>query len=239
MIINRFKAVIFDLDDTLFDHRHSVRTALSAMQKKYDCFRQISLDEFERLHIKLLNEIHVERILTGELTLDEGRAMRFEQAFKILKVNPTPEMKYEAADYYRKNYLQSTRLKPGAYELLEEVKKTYKTGIVTNNLVEEQNRKLAECGIENLIDIMVTSEEAGVTKPNPEIFNIVLDKLNCSSGEAVMIGDAWEADIIGAHNLGMKCIWINTYEEIRETNGIAVEIATMEDKERILSLINE
>lgn len=237
--ISKIKAVIFDMDDTLFDHRHSVRSALSAMQSKYDCFAKIPLDEFEKLHIKLLEEIHVERILTGELTLDEGRAMRFEKAFEILGIKPTGNMRFEAADYYRQNYLLSTRLKPGAYELLEEVKKHYKTGILTNNLIEEQNRKLVECNFGHLIDVMVTSEEAGVTKPNPEIFHIILNRLNCTPSEAVMIGDSWESDILGAYNIGMKCIWINTYEVVRETNGIAVEIASMEEKEKIFSIINQ
>jgi HAD superfamily hydrolase (TIGR01549 family) len=216
MTINRIKAVIFDLDDTLFDHRHSVRTALAAMQKKYDCFGGISLNDFEKLHIKLLNEIHLNKILTGEITLDEGRAMRFEQAFRILDVDPTPELRHEAADFYRKNYLLSTRLKPGARDVLLEIKKNYKTGIITNNIIDEQNRKLQECKIEHLIDVMVTSEEVKITKPDPVIFKTVLDRLGCSPQEAVMIGDSWESDIIGAYNLGIKCIWVNTYEEKRD-----------------------
>jgi HAD superfamily hydrolase (TIGR01549 family) len=237
MTISRIKAVIFDLDDTLFDHRHSVRTALAAMQNKYDCFGGISLNDFEKLHIKLLNEIHLSKILTGEISLDEGRAMRFEQAFRVLNVDPTTELRQEAADFYRQNYLISTRLKPGALKVLEEIKKKYKTGIVTNNLIEEQNRKLQECKIEHLIDVMVTSEEVKITKPDPVIFNTVLGRLGSTPQEAVMIGDSWESDIMGAYNIGMKCIWVNTYEEIRDTNGIAVEIPSMEDKERILGLI--
>ena len=207
------------------------------MQDKYECFSKITLDEFEKLHIKLLNEIHLSRILTGEISLDEGRAMRFGQAFITLNVEPTYEMRHEAAAFYREKYLTSTGLKPGALDILEEVKKHYKTGIVTNNLIEEQNRKLKECEIEHLIDVMVTSDEVKVTKPDPLIFNTVLERLNCSPGEAVMIGDSWESDIIGAYNLGMKCIWVNTYEEIRQTDGIAIEIQSMEDRDRIIDLI--
>ncbi len=237
MTISSTKAVIFDLDDTLFDHRYSVRTALAAMQKRYDCFAKVSLDEFEKLHIKLLNEIHIDRILTGDLSIEEGRALRFELAFKYFDVEPTDEMKIEAPAFQREKYLASNRLKPGAYELLEEVKKYYKTGIVTNNLIDEQNRKLKDLGIEHLIDVMLTSEEAGITKPNPEIFYMILNRLECKPSEAVMIGDSWESDIVGAYNIGMKCIWLNTYEEKIETSGLAEEISTLEDKEYIFSLI--
>ncbi|HEY3252191.1 MAG TPA: HAD family hydrolase [Ignavibacteria bacterium] len=232
------KAVLFDLDDTLFDHRHSMRTGLAVLQKKYDCFSELTLDEFEQQHIRLMNEIHLSKILRGEITLEEGRALRFKRAFTLFGINAPDEIANDAADFYRKTYSSVTRLKPGAEALLKEIKKQYKTGIVTNNLIEEQTRKLKECEIEHLVDVMVTSEEAGVVKPDPLIFNMALERLDCSVSDVIMIGDSWEVDIMGAHKLGMRCIWVNTYNEYRICDGVAVEISSLEDTAKILNLIN-
>jgi len=231
------KAVLFDLDDTLFDHRYSMRTGLAALQKKYELFSALTLDEFEHQHIRLMNEIHLSRILNGELTLEEGRTLRFKRAFNIFGIDAPDELANDAAGFYRETYLSVTRLKPGAEALLKEIKKQYKTGIVTNNLIDEQRRKLKECNIDKYIDVMVTSEDVGATKPDALIFNTALKRLDCSPGETIMIGDSWEVDIMGAHRLGMKCIWVNTYNENRICEGVAVEINSLEDTEKVLNLI--
>ena len=116
------KAILFDLDDTLFDHRHSMQTGLAALQKIYPCFAKDKLDEFERVHIKLMNDIHLNRILTGEITLDEGRAIRFQRAFNHYGVDADMNLAYEAASHYRDNYTDVNRLVPGAYDLLTDLK---------------------------------------------------------------------------------------------------------------------
>ena len=53
------------------------------------------------------------------------------------------------------------------------------------------------------------SEEAGVSKPDPRIFRIALERLGCAAGEAVMVGDSWSADIVGARAAGIRAIWFN------------------------------
>jgi HAD superfamily hydrolase (TIGR01509 family) len=94
---------------------------------------------------------------------------------------------------------------------LKSLKSQAHIGIVTNNFLEEQRAKLDVCGLTPFVDIMVTSEECGYTKPAPEIFHITLDHLRCSAHEAVMIGDSWDVDIIGARNAGIRPIWFNRF----------------------------
>ncbi|HWF44110.1 MAG TPA: hypothetical protein VG537_05680, partial [Candidatus Kapabacteria bacterium] len=61
------KTVLFDLDDTLFDHRHSSRTALGLFKIRFaKQLEQVSLDELERANLEILNEIHV-HVLDGSL----------------------------------------------------------------------------------------------------------------------------------------------------------------------------
>lgn len=232
------KAVLFDLDDTLFDHRHSMRTGLILLQQKYECFAAVSLDEFEKEHIRIMNEVHLNGILKGLMTLDEGRALRFKKAFEFYGVTADEALAYKAAADYRDAYISVNRMVSGAKRLLEETAAKYKIGIITNNLVDEQLRKLTECGIEHLAAVMITSEETGVTKPHPDIFNALLNRLDASADQSVMIGDYWNSDIIGAHKLGIKCIWINAYNEICPDPQMAVEVTSLEDTGRILNIIS-
>ena len=214
-------------------------TGLIVLQKEFECFAGLALDEFEKEHIRLMNEIHIDMILQGLMSLEEARVLRFKKAFEFYGVASADELSYRAAEIYRNSYVTVNRLVPGAMELITHLKKDYKIGIVTNNLTEEQLRKIRFLKIDHLIDVMVTSEDAGFTKPNPAIFNMLLEKLNVMPEEAIMIGDHWRVDIEGASRLGIKCIWINVYGEDCPDKHLAVEVDSIFDTQRIISIIDE
>ena len=97
----------------------------------------------------------------------------------------------------------------GAAELLAAVKERSQVGIVSNNLLEEQQGKLRQCGLDRFVDELVVSEEARVSKPDPRIFQIALERLGRRASEVVMVGDSWAADVIGARGAGIRAIWFN------------------------------
>lgn len=233
----KLKAVLFDLDDTLFDHRGSMLAGLTAVQNKYECYAGTPITDFELTHKDIMNDVHLNRILSGELTLDEGRALRFKKLFGHFDVDADDALAYEAAAIYRQNYVTLNCLVKGAVELLTELKPKYKIGIITNNLIDEQIRKLNACGIGHLIDCMITSEEVKATKPHPDIFNALLNRLDVSASEAVMIGDYWKHDILGAHALGIKSIWINVYNEPHLDPSIAPMITSLTDTKGVVKFI--
>jgi putative hydrolase of the HAD superfamily len=68
---------------------------------------------------------------------------------------------------------------------------------------------MQHCGLAPYIDALVVSEEAGISKPDPAIFEIALTRLAAAPHEAVMIGDSWAADVEGAHAAGIHAIWFN------------------------------
>ena len=57
------KVVLFDLDDTLFDHRYSSRSGLLAVQERYSCFQQATIDELEHARRKSRPMSHLKRYL--------------------------------------------------------------------------------------------------------------------------------------------------------------------------------
>jgi HAD superfamily hydrolase (TIGR01549 family) len=212
--MNTLKTVLFDLDDTLFDHRHSSRTALALFKKRFaKQLEHVSLEELERANLEILNQVHV-HVLAGSLDIDAARIKRFETLFGRYTLKLSPQELQECSVAYREAYQSARRPAFGAIETLQSLRaQNIKIGIVSNNLIEEQIDKLQCCGLTSLIDSMTVSEEAGFAKPDARIFQIALKRLQSLPHETIMIGDSWENDILGARAIGMAAIWYNCYGE--------------------------
>ncbi len=116
----------------------------------------------------------------------------------------------ELVDRRTEAYLRHRRAVPGAPALLRDLHAAGKTiGVVTNNLVAEQEAKLRAIGLEDLVYHLVCSEEVGVTKPDPRIFRTALQRAAASPRGSVMVGDSWEYDVVGATRVGMRSVWFH------------------------------
>lgn len=230
------RAVLFDLDDTLFDHQYSSRSALRALQQAFPGFRQASLADLEVAHARLLEKYH-QRVIRGRMSIKASREERFREMLKIYGESVTPANAELAATTYSRVYLESRRAVPGAIPLLESLKPNVKTAIVTNHLVAEQIEKLQACNLANLLDELIISEEVGATKPNPTIFKVALQRLGYEPREVVMIGDTWATDIVGATNVGISTFWLNRYNLPCPDPNIATEIHALEPLEPLLEQI--
>lgn len=85
--------------------------------------------------------------------------------------------------------------------------KGYKIGVIANQSAGTEKR-LENWGLLKYIDIVLSSEEEGISKPDPEIFMRALKRSGCMPCEAAMIGDRLDNDIYPAKKLGMKTIWV-------------------------------
>lgn len=105
---------------------------------------------------------------------------------------------------------QHFELFPGARELLERLRADgYRLGLLTNGPPDLQRAKIRATGIEDAFDTVTISGEAGVGKPNPEVFGIVLAGLGVEGAEAVMVGDNPKRDIAGGQAVGMRAIRVD------------------------------
>jgi putative hydrolase of the HAD superfamily len=205
---SKVRGVLFDLDDTLFDHRRSARAALTAVHTAFAS--EADFAEFERRHAHYLEEMHLE-VLAGRATLEDARRERFRRVFAALGVTLDPADVYRAAETYRLGYSSARRAIEGAVDLLADLRSSVAIAIVTNNLLGEQQDKLRVCGLTQYVDTLVASEDVGTSKPDPEIFRIALERLGVRADEAVMVGDSWANDIEGARAAGIRAVWFNRY----------------------------
>jgi HAD superfamily hydrolase (TIGR01549 family) len=200
--------VLLDLDDTLFDHELSARQALRHVHDASAAFAEWPFDAFEAAHAAVLEELHLD-VLAGRRTVDQAREERFRRLLAEAGASAGEGVVQRTAVSYRQAYQAARRPVSGAVELLAAIKPRARIGIVSNNILEEQQGKIALCGFESYIDVLAVSEAVGAAKPDPAIFEYALRELSVPASEAVMIGDSWIADIAGALAAGIRPIWFN------------------------------
>lgn len=221
------KAVLFDLDDTLFDHRYAARCVLEDWQARHACLQAYSLQFLEQEDFRLLGEKHT-LVMAGTLHPDESRLQRIQSLFACCGEEISREYAQELALERQSIYRNSRRAVPGAIPLLETLKGYARIGIVTNNFTEEQRDKMNDCGMAGLVDVLVTSEEVQQSKPAPRIFHVALERLGASASEAVMVGDSWQVDVIGARNAGIRPVWFNRDGLPKPDDHDVLEISSLE-----------
>jgi putative hydrolase of the HAD superfamily len=195
-------------------------------------------DALERAHATFLEQLHKD-VMLGRLPIDDARRERFRRLYGAAGVEASAELVHEAAVAYREAYMAARRAMDGAVALLPLVKARAKVGIVSNNLLEEQQEKLRQCGLDRFVDVLVVSEDVGISKPDPRIFHIALERLGCPAAEAVMVGDSWSADVAGARAAGIRAVWFNRHgaaapepgvDEIRALEPVADVMRTIFDR---------
>ena len=231
------RGVLFDMDDTLFDHHRATNHAIAALHAVEPLFQVWPPDELRRRHSEMLEVIHQD-VVSGRLQIDEARRERFR---RLLRQANAADADLERAGPLARRYRQEYELGwcavDGTGELLGALRtRGVRVGIVTNNIRAEQLLKLDRCGLTDFIDVLVTSEDAGIAKPDPAIFERALAALELEAAETVMVGDVWDTDIAGALRAGVRPVWFNwrrlpprdqPVDEIASFTPVEVALATI------------
>ncbi|HHL41456.1 MAG TPA: HAD family hydrolase, partial [Candidatus Bathyarchaeota archaeon] len=114
-----------------------------------------------------------------------------------------------------------TSFYPCIEELLKGLDAKYKVAMVSNTMSDQPRMLLEEANLDQYFDLLICSRDLAVRKPNPEIFRIVLDRIDAKPSETVHVGDSVEADMYGARNAGITGIWIKTPNQ-PPWNGYAI-----------------
>ncbi len=204
------RAILFDLDDTLFDHTHASQVAMRALHAEHAT--HVDYTAFAAEHAQLLEHYH-QGFLQGEYSLDEARAARMTALFSAFDLPVDKDKAWQVSMAYRDLHQSNRQLVHGAGDLLEKLYCNYSLAIVTNNSSAEQRAKLKHLGIAGHFKALAISEEIGTTKPDARIYYAALDQLGCEPHEAVMVGDNLHADVRGAHEAGIAAVWFNRFDK--------------------------
>lgn len=204
------RAVLLDLDDTLFDHALTCREAIRRLRVRTAFLRRRPLDELWQEYLALLDGPLAAR-LRGEQRADELRQQRWRLLAASCGEKLSAADVAELSRTYRDLYQSVRRPVHGAVELVERLHRVARIAIVTNNELAEQEAKLRFLGLGASVDALVVSGEVGLSKPDPGIFAEALRRVACLPEQAVMVGDSWANDVLGARAAGIRAIWFNRF----------------------------
>ena len=233
---NSLQLVLFDLDDTLFDHQHSRRCGLLTLQKLYAPLAQIPIADLVAEHEYQLTASY-DSVLDGAMSLQANRLERFRRLFVSFGVTMSPPEVEQAMQRYRRAYEDHRQAVPGVIPFLMYLKSRLLVGVVTNGLTAIQQEKIRACNLEDCVDFLLTSEEAGMKKPDRRIFLRALDIAKVRHENTVFIGDSWTSDVLGAYRAGIRSIWLNRLPEPCPDPSLTTELMAFEPLDRVLEAL--
>ena len=215
------KGVIFDIDGTLYSYADNDKIATKFLCEFAEKNFGIDAENF----LKAYGEGR--RIVKERLT-DGGsrhsRVLFLQTTLELLGKNPFRYIK-EMYEIYWDNFLNGMQPFDGAVEFIRKLKDNgIKTAICTDMTAQIQYRKINRLGLCEYMDFMVSSEETGLEKPSPVMFNLALKKLGVKADEAAYFGDSLERDIEGAANVGIKPFWYIANKNVGNVSVDCVKI---------------
>jgi HAD superfamily hydrolase (TIGR01549 family) len=183
-----FEYYFFDLDDTLYEYTKIHNDIICILCEKYN-----------------LNYDYCKHIInnTANLNFKHNKLFYFNYELTPIQLN-------NIYNEYNEYILNNIKLYDGVFDLIKYIKTIgKKVGIITNNSLEIQLKKLQKLDILDYIDNIVTSDEAQYEKPHKNIYQLALGRINMKKDEVCMIGDNLEHDILGSINFGIFAYYFN------------------------------
>ena len=200
----KIKAVLWDLDDTLYSRVAAARQTFPGM------FKTLLYPDRPAEFIKEAVAFMMQNV--------RSNSMVHEDAFRALFAVYPPDRSYVREDclaYYSEHLLEFAAPYPGALRILGELRRRgIKTALVTNitkERVAAQRRKIDVLGIAPLFDEILISGEVGFHKPDRRIFDLAASRLGVKNGECLFVGDDLTLDVLGALGADMEVVWLDIW----------------------------
>ncbi|MFC4767429.1 HAD family hydrolase [Effusibacillus consociatus] len=214
--MKRYKAICFDLDDTLYDsswhYEQGVKATFQTLHPELDAEAAFRLVKERTDQLWPIFE-------EGTIDLAEYRRLRFVTDPVLNKV-----FDEKMADAFHAHYMSiaSNYIRPfeGLAETMEELTKKHQLAVITNGPADAQWLKMQCLGIDSFIpeDRLFISGIIGAAKPHAAIFHHALNELGVEPHEAIHIGDSYPHDAEGALAVGMDAVWLNRNGSVRDVH---------------------
>ncbi len=183
------RAIVFDLDETLYPERRFALSGFAAVAR-----------EVNRVHGVPINAAFA--VLRKALA-DGRRHLAFQDL--VARFGLPPDVIESLIPAFRL-HAPRLRLPKESASVLQQVRRNWMLGILTNGHADVQARKIAALGLSDMVDAVVYGAETGAGKPEPAAFSAILDRLCVQPHQAAFVGDDPRCDIMGARRAGMKTI---------------------------------
>ncbi len=191
------KAVLFDLDNTIVDYIRFKTTCIdAAVRAMIDEGLDIDEESARDIFVQIFKKIKMEDRTTFQRFLRKATG---HVDYRLLAVGIVA---------YRRARQNAFHVYPGIKRVLKFLKdRGIKVGIVTDAPRVKAWIRLAEIGLHNEFDVVVTYDDSKVEKPNKKPFLLAMRKLGVRPNEAIFVGDNINRDVVGANNVGMVSVF--------------------------------
>ncbi|MBE6965870.1 MAG: noncanonical pyrimidine nucleotidase, YjjG family [Ruminococcaceae bacterium] len=202
-MLSKYDILLFDSDNTLYDHGVHEKTAIF---EAFSLYGQKITDEQYLLYKKINDDIWKE-FERGIEHPDGPLVERFRRFAEITGMELSPA---EINELYIEALSNQCSPFPASFEVCQSLARTHKLYIITNGTESVQLRRFERSPLRPFFKDIFTAAAIGIQKPKKEYFDRVLEKIDCfDRSRAVVIGDSLTSDILGGINAGIDTIWYN------------------------------
>ena len=207
--MKKYTHLLFDLDHTLWDFDTNCRLTLEQLHRNHKLNQyQIDIEEMYQKYMLINNKVwglYDQNMITKE----ELRSYRFKNLLEQFGVTNN-ELASKLEIEFLATCPKQGHLLPFAEELVKVSKSKFNICLISNGFQETQELKVNHSNLKGYFDFIFTSESTKHKKPNIAFFNHVLETLQVTKEQCLIIGDNPHTDIQGAKNAGIDSAWINT-----------------------------
>ncbi|WP_341784451.1 HAD family hydrolase [Lactococcus formosensis subsp. formosensis] len=201
-------AIVFDVDDTIYDQQAPFRRAISKVFPDFD------MSDMNKAYIRYrhYSDLGFPKVIAGEWDIEYFRFYRTNETLKVLGY---PEISRATGDYFQEIYeyeLENITMLDEMRLTLDFLKKrNIPVGVITNGPTEHQLKKVRKLGLYDYVEPshVIVSQATGFQKPEKEIFNLAAQQFGMNPETTLYVGDSYDNDVMGGHNGGWKTMWFN------------------------------
>ncbi len=205
--------IFFDLDHTLWDFDTNSIDTLRAIYTQFALPQKgiSDFDDFNKVYHRINDKLW-DRFRKGYLSRQELRWKRMWQTLVHYRI-PDEALAKQMSEAYLDILPTQTALFPHTHEVLQYLhSKSYSMHLITNGFELTQKQKLKNAALDTYFDRVITSEQAMSMKPHKQIFDYAMQHTGAKAAHSIMIGDAWDVDIVGAAQAGMHQVYFNPHK---------------------------
>jgi putative hydrolase of the HAD superfamily len=204
-----YDAVVLDLDDTLYPYPPCNEAGKAAA---FERARELGYDwsraEFDDAYAAGRRD--VKRELSGTASTHE-RVLYLKRAVELQTGESRSGDALALGEAYWDGYVAAMELFDGVTEALRELRDAgVSLAVATNLTTRVQLRKLDALGVDEHVDVVVTSEEVGREKPGSVMFTLPMSRLGVTPDETVVVGDSVRSDVEGGNAVGATTVLANS-----------------------------
>ncbi|MDA1874201.1 HAD-IA family hydrolase [Bacillus cereus group sp. BY112LC] len=204
-----YKAMLFDLDDTLLDRDKAVEALFLIVLEK--CYENVDGAAKSNMLQKFKEYDKREYGISNKTTVLESLFDEFTPRYRLPR--------NYIQDFWNNNFPRCFSIDQNTIHFLNQIKKHFKVGIITNGSTQRQKTKIFNTNLNRYFETIIISEEVGFSKPDKRIFELALNELNLQPENTLFVGDDLEKDIAGPQNANIKGVWFNP-QKIKNTTKI-------------------